>query len=56
LWAGLTYGVRAWSRSWFVQPIGELYVTTVDPNGAVRVMLAEAKRLDDAVGDPRGAP
>jgi len=43
----LTYSVNAYISESFVHPFGMIYVTAVDPNATMRVMLDEARRLRD---------
>jgi zinc protease len=48
----MTYAVSAGSYTNFAYPLGMLYVTAVDPNGTMKVMLDEVKRLrDEPMGD-----
>jgi predicted Zn-dependent peptidase len=48
----LTYSVNASIDGAFVRPFGVLYVTAVDPNAAMKVMLDEVRRLQtEPVGD-----
>jgi zinc protease len=43
----LTYSVYSYVSDGFLEPFGVMYVTAVDPNAAMRVMLDEARRLRD---------
>jgi zinc protease len=43
----LTYAVSAYVDGEFMHPFGTMYVTAVDPNAAMKVMLDEARRLRD---------
>jgi predicted Zn-dependent peptidase len=43
----LTYSVYSYINESFVHPFGMMYVTAVDPNAAMRVMLDEARKLRD---------
>ena len=43
----LSYAARAGLRTGSEVPLGELYVTAVDPNAAMKVMLDEARRLQN---------
>jgi zinc protease len=48
----MTYSVRASVYDSFAYPVGVLYVTAVDPNGTMKVMLEEVKRLqNEPMGD-----
>ncbi len=48
----MTYAVYSYVNNRIAYPFGVLYVTAVDPNGTMRVMLDEVKRLrDEPMGD-----
>ncbi len=43
----LTYSVYAYVNDGFAHPFGQMVVSAVDPNAAMKVMIDEAKRLRD---------